>query len=524
MVTEQTPLIPSIQEVDRLHIVLPIIGILILTFIASIDSTIVATLIGTIGSSLESMQLVSWVGTSYLLSRCTFTPLYGGLISVTGRRKTILCAAALFGVSTILCGVAQNMPQLIALRAIAGLGGSGMTVVGSIVLTDIVPVRSRGFYVGVGAVLHALGGAIGAPFGGWIGDMIGWRAAFLCQFPFLVVAILLLYLKVSEPTIIPASASNTLCTQLKHIDYAGATTLVCALLGALLGITIKTTTNHGWNDPYVWGFLITGLLCGCIFCVIELKFAVEPIMPISALIHRTTGFVVLNQFLLSMFMMSGMYNIPLYYTAACLRTATEAGTNRVPASVGIAMGALFSGWYIQKTGQYYKLLFIASLGPVISALVLTSWYVDLDTPDWVLYTTLIPSSVGMAISITTSFTALTAGVSHADIPLVTGLLFLFRQLGEVLGVSLTAALTQVLLKNNLRQKITGPGAEVIIARILVSTEYIRTLTPEIQHKAMESWMGALHIVFWCQVGLGIAVFFTALPIEQYCLPDRNEER
>ncbi|KAJ7932770.1 MFS general substrate transporter [Mycena leptocephala] len=518
MNTERTPLIPRAPaEATRWDFVLLMTGIWSLIFTGSLDATIVATLISTIGSDLESMQLSSWIGTAYLLSLCAFTPLYGRLANALGRRPSVLFAGTLFGLGTILCGFAQNMSQLVACRAIAGVGGSGMTVVGSVIMSDSVPLKSRGLYQGFANLLFGLGGAIGAPLGGWVGDTIGWRAAFLCQSPVLIFGLLLLYLKVREPELVLAAADISILAKLKRIDYAGSASLVLALLTFLVGMHFRTTAGYEWADPHVWGLLTTAAVLACVFFLVELKFAAEPVMPITMLKRRTPGFVALNNFLIAALTFSTVYNTPLYFTAARLRTSSNAGLHLIPNSVAVAIGSLFAGWYMRKTGRYWRLQAFTSLCILAANLVLASW--NPATPEWVLYTTLMPSGFGFAATLTTTLIALIASVPRDDIPLATGISYLFCTMGQVLGVSLSAALTQTLLARNLRARITGEGADVIIAKILDSTAYIHNLPAYQQEKAKESWALALRTVFHCQIVIAVLLFLSTLPIEEYSLPD-----
>ncbi|KAJ6525967.1 MFS general substrate transporter [Mycena capillaripes] len=485
MATERTPLVPkSPADASRRDFVMLMAGILQgFAFISSLDATIVATLLSAIGSSLQSMQFSSWIGTAYILSRTASTPLFGRLANILGRRPSILFAATLFGVATVLCGFAQNM-QLVAYRALAGIGGSGLTVVGSIILSDSVPLKKSRTLPGLFALCYFMSSAKHLTFRNSYEHFLG---------------------------------RTTLLSKLKRIDYAGTFSLVAALLTFVVGMNFKTILGQKWDDPKVWGYLLTSAVLLCTFIVVEFKLAAEPVMATWMLKQRTPFFVVTHNFLISILTFSTLYNTPLYYTAARLRTSANAGSHLIPNSVCVAAGSLFAGWYMRHTGRYWKILVLGCLGLVVANCILASW--NAHTPEWVLYTTLMPSGFGAAGTMTITLLALIASVPPNEIPLATGLSYLFRTTGEVLGVSLSAALTQTLLVRELRMRIVSDGADEIIAKILASTEYILTLPTMLQEKAAASWMCALHTVFQCQMVVAICVFISVLLIEELSLPD-----
>lgn len=145
-------------------------------FLAAMDQTIVVASYASIGSDLHQLQKTSWIATAYMLTLASFQPLYGKLSDIWGRKICLIAAYSIFAVGCLLCGLANSMDNLIIARAIAGVGGGGMSTVASIILTDLVPLRDRALWQGVINIVYASGSATGAPLGGFLSDGIGWRS------------------------------------------------------------------------------------------------------------------------------------------------------------------------------------------------------------------------------------------------------------------------------------------------------------------------------------------------------------
>ena len=161
------------EVAKRMHILLPAVGIGI--FLAAADQTIIVSTYAKIGSELHALNSTSWIATAYFLTLTTFQPLYGKFSDIFGRKPMLLIAYTIFGLGCLFCGLARTMPELIAARAFAGIGGGGMSTVVSILMSDIIPLRQRGSWQGYVNIIYASGAAAGAPLGGMLADSIGWR-------------------------------------------------------------------------------------------------------------------------------------------------------------------------------------------------------------------------------------------------------------------------------------------------------------------------------------------------------------
>ncbi|KZT62381.1 MFS general substrate transporter, partial [Calocera cornea HHB12733] len=509
-------------EVSGLDLAWILTGLWSAVFLGALDGTIVATLLSPIGSYFNKSHEASYLGTSYLLSVCCFTPLYGRLADILGRKGAELLALTLFGIGTLLCGLAPSMESLIAARAVAGMGGGGC--VPSIVVTDLIPLKQRGLYQGCANILFGAGAGLGGPLGGFLNDRLGWRWAFLIQVPLLVLSYLIVLFKVN---IHLPSAPQTTLEKVKRIDYLGSLTLVLAVGCALLGISLNTSEEMPWRHPLVWGLLLAGALSALAFVAVEKWVAVQPVMPMRLLTRRTPFFVALTNLFVSISAFSGLYNVPLYFAAVRLTSATESGLHLLPNSIALSIGSLFSGWMMRHTGKYWILNLFGAFLPIVSSVMFSAW--TSNTSDFHLWFDITPSGFGHSSLITSTLIALIASVDRADVAVATGISYLFRTTGQVLGVSLSSAVVQGLLNHYLHQRITGPGAREheltaparptqLIERIRHSTAVIPTLDAATRAAAVDSYAQALHAVFILQALVSCITFLCCLPIQENPLP------
>ncbi|KAI9001206.1 vacuolar amino acid permease [Trametes punicea] len=515
---------PVLNKVSRSDLLWILAGLWSAVFLGALDGTIVATLLSPIGSYFNESNRSSYIGTSYLLSVCCFTPLYGRLSDILGRRGAMLLALSLFGSGTLFCGLAPSMDALIVARAIAGMGGGGcpMLLVSSVAVTDLIPLRQRGLYQGMTNILFGLGAGLGGPLGGWMNDALGWRSAFLLQMPILVFSFVLVALKVSIR--LPDEVqSQSIRAKLRRIDVLGSFTLVGAVGCLLLGLSLKSTEELPWSHPLIWGLLLASVVFTVAFVRVETSFSPYPVMPMRLMKQRTPLFVSLSNFFGSVAAFSMIYNVPLYFSAVRLNSSTDSGLHLLPHSVAISTGSVFAGWVMRRTGKLYSLTLCSCLLTVIAASLVAMW--NDDSATYHLWFDVVPQGFGMASVITTTLIAMIASVSREDVAVATGITYLFRTTGQVIGVSLSGALLQAILTAKLRERIHGPHAVEVrprppsVAPVWThSTTIIPTLSPELRKAAVDSYADALRVVFICQAVVNFMCFLCCLPIQENPLP------
>src|SRR6202035_4547041 len=167
-------------------------GLMLVMFLAALDQTIVATALPTIVGDLGGLNPISWVVTAYLLAQTVVTPLYGKLGDMFGRKVVLQGALLLFLAGSALCGLSQNLDELIAFRALQGLGGGGLMVSAQAAIGDVVPPRERGRYTGLFGAVFGLASIAGPLLGGFLTDHLSWRWIFYVNLPLGVLAFFVL--------------------------------------------------------------------------------------------------------------------------------------------------------------------------------------------------------------------------------------------------------------------------------------------------------------------------------------------
>ncbi|KAL8869614.1 MAG: hypothetical protein Q9174_004143 [Haloplaca sp. 1 TL-2023] len=486
----------------KLKYILPAIAIGV--FLSAADQTLIVTMYGKIGSDLKALNKTSWVSTAYFLTLCSFQPLYGKLSDIFGRKPALLLGYAIFGIGCLFCGLARNMNELIAARALAGIGGGGMTTVVSILMSDVVPLRERGTWQGIINIIYAAGAGCGAPLGGVLADLFSWRWAFLAQAPLCALAFVSVFFVLN----LPRKEEQGWQKMLARVDFIGCLVLVCAVFTMLLGF--DRGSNVSWSLPITIASLSISFPLFILFLLVEQRFAAEPLAPGRIIWDRGLVACYFCNFFGFAGYLSVLFYLPLFFQAVDGFTATQASVRLLPSIVSGVSGSLFGGLVMQKTGRYYWLTVIAYSTLVVGVLIIMLCSNFLINSTWAISVGQVAAGFGNGIGVTSSLIGLISNAAQADQAVATACSYLFRSLGSIIGLALSATVVQQSLRNQLQTRLnSGEDADEIVMRVRESLDYIKTLPPDVREVVRDCYSHATTDGFALMLGIVCFAMFSA---------------
>ncbi|MGW6577262.1 DHA2 family efflux MFS transporter permease subunit [Streptomyces sp. NPDC054945] len=486
---------PATEHASR-EVLVSIGALLLGLLIAALDQTIVSTALPTIVSDLGGMAHLSWVVTAYMLASTAATPLWGKLGDQYGRKKLFQYAIVLFLIGSALCGIAQDMPQLIGFRALQGLGGGGLIVLSMAIVGDIVPPRERGKYQGLFGGVFGATSVLGPLLGGLFVDNLSWRWVFYINLPIGLVALVV----IAAVLHIPARSS-------KHtIDYLGtfliARVATCLVLVASLGAT------WGWGSARIIGVAVLGVVLLAGFLLVERK-ATEPVLPLGLFRIRTFTLCSAISFVVGFAMFGAMVYLPTFLQVVQGVSPTMSGVHMLPMVIGMLLTSTVSGQIVSRTGRW-KVFPIAGTGVTALGLLLLH-QLHRTSSTWEMSVYFFVFGAGLGLVMQVLVLVVQNAVSYADLGVATSGATFFRSIGASFGVAIFGTVFTNQLDDKLATSLAGVTlpAGASVAQLEADPRAIAALPADLRPQVLDAYATAITDVFLYAVPIVLVAFVIA---------------
>jgi EmrB/QacA subfamily drug resistance transporter len=487
--------------------VLVIIGALLLgLLLAALDQTIVATALPTIAGDLHGLSHLSWVVTAYLLASTVSTPLWGKLGDMYGRKMFFQASIVIFLVGSALSGLSHSIIELIAFRALQGLGGGGLIVGAQAIVGDVVPPRQRGRYQGIFGATFGVASVLGPLIGGFFVDNLSWRWVFYINLPIGIVAL------VVTSAVLPGRLSKA-----HHvIDYTG-TALIGASAVCIVLLTSLGGNTFAWDSFPIYLLAVLGVVCAVGFVLVERR-AAEPVIPPRLFANGVFSSASVVGFAVGFSFFGALAYLPQYMQVVRGISPTLSGLRLLPLLVGLLLTSTGAGFLITKWGRY-------KIFPVIGTALMTLGLfllsrLSVNTSFWIVSLYLFILGVGIGGSLQVLIIAVQNAVDYKDLGAATSGATFFRSIGGSFGTSVFGAIFSGVLAGDIAAALHGlPLPSGISASAGASPAVLDHLPAAIRDAYVAGFAQALHTVFLYATPIGAVAFLLSLTLKEVPLRD-----
>jgi len=483
-----------------------LIGLMLVMLMAALDGTIVATALPTIATDLGGLNHISWVATAYLLAETVVTPLYGKLGDQYGRRIVLQIGLIIFLVGSVLCGLSGNFDQLIAFRAVQGLGGGGLMVSAQAAIGDVVSPRERGKYQGLFGGVFGVATVLGPLVGGFLTTQLSWRWIFYINLPVGIAAFIVLTL-----------AFPGVRAKVRHtIDYLGTVMLSVGLAALVLMVTLGGTT-YPWGSAPVISLGVLCVVALIAFFLIERR-AAEPVLPprlFSNSVFTSAGVVAL---FIGFAMFGAITFLPLYFQVVKGASPTQSGLELLPLMAGLLITSTVGGMIVTKTGRY-------RIFPILGTAVLTLGLFLLSgltphTSTFVASIYMFVAGCGIGLVMQVLIVAVQNAVGYEDLGVATSGNTLLRNIGSSLGTATVGTIFAATLATNLARAFPGNSSSQLSKSLnSASTSSLNALSPGVHATVLGAYSDAITTAFFIVAFISVGAFVASWFIKE--LPMRT---
>ncbi|MDC0772821.1 MDR family MFS transporter [Streptomyces sp. HD] len=477
-----------------------LLALMITMMLAMLDNMIVGTAMPTIVGDLGGLEHLSWVVTAYTLATAASTPLWGKLGDMYGRKGVFMSSIVLFLIGSALSGMAQDMGQLIAFRAVQGLGAGGLMVGVMAIIGDLIPPRERGKYQGMMAGVMALA-MIGGPLvGGTITDNWGWRWSFYINLPLGVVALA----AISAVLHLPKKRTQA------RIDYLGAALLTVGITAIVL-VTTWGGTEYAWTSAMIMELIGIGVAALVGFVFWQTK-AAEPVVPLHIFRSRNFTLMSLIGFITGFVMFGATLFLPLYQQSVQKASATNSGLLLLPMLGAMLVTSMAAGRVTTNTGRYKAFPIVGGVLMVVGLYLMSL----MDTGTSRFTSGVYMAVVGLGMGCLMQITMLVAqnSVEMKDMGVASSSTTLFRTLGSSFGVAIMGALFNSRVQDVMAERGGALGAKVTEQSAQLDAASLEKLPEAVAGAYRHAVSAGTHGAFLLGAGVAVLALVAALFVKE----------